>query len=397
MNQKIIVIGAGIVGLAISRELLMRGYKDVTIIEKENQIASHQSSRNSGVMHAGLYYKPGSLKAELSRSGINKMKKYCRNRDIKFEECGKIVVAKNHSEIENLNKLYERGLANNLEGIRKLKSKEILQREPYICAKNAILVPEESIVSYSEVAKNFLYDVKNLGGKIFLNTKIIKIKETLNEKELTSENNLKFKGDILISSTGLYSDKFARMLGFNINKKQIIPFRGEYFCLKKEYNYFVKNLIYPVPDPKFPFLGVHFTRMINNNVEAGPNAVLALSREGYTWGNINIFEFLESLNFPGLRNFIIKHPMITLNEFLRSISKEIFVKSLKEFIPELTLDMFIKTQSGVRAQLMDISGNLIQDFDILKRNNCIAILNAPSPAATSSLAIAKYVVNFLNK
>ena len=397
MNQKIIIIGAGIVGLAICRELLIRGYKNVSIIDKEKKIASHQSSRNSGVMHAGLYYKPGSLKSKLSRIGIKQMKEFCRKKSINFDECGKIVIAKNDFEIENLNNLYERGITNKLEGIKKINPSEIQSIEPYIKAKAGILVPEESIVNYEEVAKKILEDIRDMGGKVFLNTKIVDLKETLNEKILISNQKITFKADIVISSTGLYSDRIAKLLGFNFNEKKIIPFRGEYYCLKKEYKYFVNNLIYPVPNPNFPFLGVHLTRMITGEIEAGPNAVLALSREGYTWGNINIYELLESLIFPGLRNFIFKYPKTTLDELMRSISKDLFVNSLKEFIPDLDLNMFNKGESGVRAQLMDISGKLIQDFDILYNKNCVAILNAPSPAATSSLAIAKYVSNFLNK
>tara|TARA_B100000212_G_scaffold285284_1_gene225752 strand:+ start:5669 stop:6862 length:1194 start_codon:yes stop_codon:yes gene_type:complete len=397
MNKRIIIIGAGIVGLAICRELLLSGFKKVTIIEKEKSIASHQSSRNSGVMHSGLYYQPGSLKAKLSREGICYMKSYCINKKINFEECGKIVIAKNKQELPYLEKLFEKGKKNKLKGLKKISFKDINKIEPYVQGISGILVPEESIVSYREVADKFLEDILSLGGELFLNTKIVKLEENNDYKILFSSKKERFEGDIIISSSGLYSDKVSEYLGFRTNDKKIIPFRGEYYCLKNEYRYFVNNLIYPVPDPKFPFLGVHFTRLINGEVEAGPNAVLALAREGYEWNKINLSELTESLNFPGLRNFIFKHPMVTVNEFLRSINKNIFINSLKEFIPELRSDMFIKGESGVRAQLMDISGNLIQDFVILNKNNCISILNAPSPAATSSLAIAKYVVAFLNK
>lgn len=397
MNQRIIIIGGGIVGLAITRELLLNGYKKVTIIDKEKSIATHQSSRNSGVMHAGLYYKPASLKAKLSRLGIKYMKEYCKKNKIDFDECGKIVIAKSKSEIQELDNLFAKGKKNNLEGIQIISSKEINLREPHVNGIKGILVPEESIVSYLDVANKFLEDIKNLGGKLILNTKIIQLEEKMFSKRLISANNESFEADIVIASSGLYSDKVSQMLGFKIDNKKIIPFRGEYYCFKKEYRYFVKNLIYPVPNPNFPFLGVHFTRMINGDVEAGPNAILALAREGYNWNKINLSELADSLRFIGLRKFILKYPKTTFSEFLRSINKKIFINSLKEYIPDLESNMFLKGQSGVRAQLMNINGDLIQDFDIYNNKSFISILNAPSPAATSSIAIAKYVFNFLQK
>ena len=397
MNQRIIIIGAGIVGLAICRELLLKGFKQVTILDKEKSIASHQSSRNSGVMHAGIYYKPGSLKAQLSRSGIEYMKRYCKNKKINFEECGKIIVAKNKKEIPFLEELLEKGKKNKLKGIKKISPKEINQREPFVKATSGILVPEESIVNYLEVSNKFLDDILNLGGKIILNTKIIKLEDNLNSKVLISSKKERFETDIIIASSGLYSDKVSELLGFKTKGKKIIPFRGEYYSFKKEYRYFVKNLIYPVPNPSFPFLGVHFTKMISGDVEAGPNAVLAMAREGYNWNTINPSELFESLKFPGLRNFIFKYPKTTLSEFMKSISKNLFIKSLKEYIPDLEFNMFIKGDSGVRAQLMDERGNLMQDFEISHKENYISILNAPSPAATSSIAIAKYVTNYLKK
>ena len=397
MEKKIIIVGGGIVGLAIGRELLLKGCKNITILEKEQTIASHQSARNSGVMHSGLYYKPGSLKATLSREGIKLLKEFCTAKKIKFEECGKVVIAKNKSEKNELNNLYERGKKNELNGIQKIDMKKVNQIEPHLIGVEGLLVPEEGIVNYREVANSFMEDIKNMGGQIFLNTKVVKIIESKNSKILISSLKKRFETDIIISSSGLYSDKTAELLGFQLNQKKIIPFRGEYYFLKEEYKYLVKNLIYPVPNPKFPFLGVHFTRMINNDVEAGPNAVLALSREGYKWSDINLEELVESLKFKGLINFIVKYPKTTINEFIRSLSKEIFTKSLQEYIPEINSNMLNKGESGVRAQLMNESGNLIQDFDIVHKNNNIAILNAPSPAATSSLSIAKHIAEYIDK
>lgn len=397
MNNNVAIIGGGIVGLAIGRELLLRGYKDIKIIEKEGGIASHQSSRNSGVMHSGLYYKPGSLKAKLSREGIKLLKEFCINKKIKFEECGKVVIAKNISEKAELNNLFEKGKRNELIGIEKITMKTVNQREPNVIGVEGLLVPEEGIVNYREVANCLMDDIKNMGGQIFLNTRIVRLDESNNSQILISSQKEKFEADIIISSSGLYSDKTAELLGFKLKQKQIIPFRGEYYCLKEKYRNLVSHLIYPVPNPKFPFLGVHFTRMINGEVEAGPNAVLALSREGYSWRDINLLELFDTLKFKGLTNFIYKYPKTTFGEVMRSFNKEIFTKSLQEFIPEINSNMLIKGEPGVRAQLMNETGDLIQDFDIVHKKNKIAILNAPSPAATSSLSIARYIAEFIQK
>lgn len=394
--MKLIIIGAGIVGLAIARELARKGYKDIVILEKESEIASHQSSRNSGVMHAGLYYKPGSLKAKFSREGINLMKSYCNEHSISWEECGKIVVAKSSKESERLNKLFERGKRNNLKGISKLSKQEILQKEPYVNCSEGILVPEESIVNYKEVAQSYFKEIKALGVELKFNSEFKELKEEKSNLRITLKDGSTYETDNIISSSGLYSDLVAKNLGIDIDNQKILPFRGEYYLLKKEYSYLVNGLIYPIPNPEFPFLGVHFTKMINGMIEAGPNAVLALAREGYDWGTINLGEFAESITFSGLRNFILKYPFITIGEIARSLSKELFVNSLKELIPDIKKEMLVKSPAGIRAQLMNKSGDLIQDFDIRVNKNVISILNAPSPAATSSLAIAKYVVKYLD-
>ena len=394
--KRIIIIGAGIVGLSLAREFLRRGHKKVLLIEKEKEIAKHQSSRNSGVMHAGLYYKPGSLKSKLCRDGINLMKSYCDNNSIKWEECGKIVIAKNTLEENRLNELFERGIKNNLKGIQKIKSKQISNFEPYVRANNAIYVPEESIVNYKEVAKSYLKEIIASGGSIKYFSKVKKIKNFKNKKVIYLDNDEVLDADVLISSSGIFSDKLTEMMGIGIDNQKILPFRGEYYLLKDEFKYLVKGLIYPVPDPSFPFLGVHFTKMIDGRVEAGPNAVLALAREGYNWRTINMKELIESISYVGLRKFILKYPFITLGEISRSFSKTLFVESLRKLIPDVNERMFYRGSSGIRAQLMNKDGDLIQDFDIKIKDNLISILNAPSPAATSSLAIAKYVAEYLD-
>ncbi len=394
--KKIVIIGAGIIGLSLALELLKRGNKKVLLLEKENEIAKHQSSRNSGVMHAGLYYKPGSLKSKLCRDGINLMKSYCNKNAIKWDECGKIVIAKNSLEENRLNDLFERGIKNNLKGIQKIGSKQISNLEPYVKSENAIYVPEESIVNYKEVANSYLNEIIAYGGTIRYFSKVIKIKNVNSKTVIHLENDELIYADVLISSSGMFSDKLTEMMGIEIDNQKILPFRGEYYFLKDEFRYLVKGLVYPVPDPSFPFLGVHFTKMIDGKVEAGPNAVLALAREGYNWRTINVEELIESISYVGLKRFILKYPFITLGEISRSFSKTLFVESLKKLIPDVNERMFYRGSSGIRAQLMNPEGDLIQDFDIKIKGNLVSILNAPSPAATSSLAIAKYVAEYID-
>ncbi len=394
-NSKVIIIGGGILGLSLSRRLLLEGYKNITLLEKESTFANHQSSRNSGVMHAGLYYKPGSLKAKLSRKGISLMKTYCNEHNIQWDECGKIVVATDNSEIQRLDDLYRRGKKNNLKGIKMINSREANSYEPYVEAKKAIFVPEESIVDYKKVAKKYQEEILALGGSIKYKSKVLGINNLNSKQEIVLENGELINSEVIISTAGLYSDRVTKMLGIDIENKQTLPFRGEYFLLKPEYEYLVKGLIYPVPNPKLPFLGVHFTRMIGGGVEAGPNAVLAMAREGYDWKTINMSEFYESITYPGLHKFILKYPLITAGEIIRSLSKQLFVKSLKKLIPEIRADMITYGPAGIRAQLMNLEGSLEQDFDIRIKGNFISVLNAPSPAATSSLSIADYIAKFI--
>ncbi len=394
-SKRIVIVGGGILGLSIARNFLLKGFKNLTLLEKEECVANHQSSRNSGVMHAGLYYDPKSLKANLSRKGIVMMKDFCNENLISWEECGKVVVATEENEIERLDKLYKRGTTNGLKGIKKINSKEVNLIEPYVDAKAAILVPEESIVNYKKVASKYEEEIVSLGGEIKCSSKVIGIKHLIDSEELLLENGEIISGEVIISTAGLYSDKIAKMLRFDIDKKQTLPFRGEYYLLKPEYEYLVKGLIYPVPNPTLPFLGVHFTKMIDGGVEAGPNAVLALAREGYDWKTINLFELYESLSYSGLQKFVLKYPLITAGEVIRSLSKQVFVKSLKKLIPDISGKMITKGPAGIRAQLMNNNGGLEQDFDIRINGNVISVLNAPSPAATSSLSISEYIVELL--
>ncbi len=394
--KKIVIIGGGIVGLAIGRELIRKGHKDIEIIEKEKDIALHQSARNSGVMHAGLYYSPGSLKANLSRKGINMMKSYCTKNDIPWEECGKVVIANEPNQLNSLGELFQRGTKNGLLGLERLNKRQINNKEPYVDALEGLLVPEESIVNYRDVAKKYYQEITCGNGLVHLSSEVNHIKNNKNGvKKIFLKNGEILNADIIIIASGLYTDKLTNLVGIDIENKQILPFRGEYYLLKKEYDYLVKGLIYPVPNPQLPFLGVHFTKMIDGNVEAGPNAVLALAREGYSWRIINPMELYESIKYPGLRKFILKYPLVTIGEVARSLSKQIFVNSLKKLIPCIESNMLTRGSAGIRAQLMNQTGDLIQDFDIRVDGDFISILNAPSPAATSSLAIAEYVVKYI--
>ena len=393
--KSVVIIGGGIVGLAIARELILKGYKNTTILEKESDIAIHQSSRNSGVMHAGLYYPPGSLKSKLSREGIILMKSYCKKNQIRWLECGKIVVAKNQAEEEKLIKLFQKGLRNKLKDIEIISSKQVSYLEPYVDAYKAIRVPEESIVNYKEVAKSFLREILSKGGSIKYNSKVVNIEDAkFCEKRLKISSGEYFDADIIISASGLYSDKVSKMLGLDIDQQQIIPFKGEYYYFKEDYKYLVKNLVYPIPKDEFPFLGAHFTKMIDGGLEVGPNAVLSHSREGYNWYNMNIPELIDSITYPGLRNFLMMYPETSFEEISRSIFKNLFVKKLKDIVPDINGSMLVKTNPGIRAQLMKRNGELVKDFDIRIKKNIISVLNAPSPAATSSIAIAKYIVKY---
>ncbi len=393
--KSVVIIGGGIVGLAIARELIFKGYKKLTILEKEQDIAMHQSSRNSGVMHAGLYYSPGSLKSKLSREGIVLMKSYCKKFNINWIECGKIVVAKKESEEERLIRLFEKGLRNKLKDIEIISSKQVSHLEPYVDAYKAIRVPEESIVNFKEVAKSFLNEILSKGGSIKYNTKVVNIEDSKNhDKRLKLSSGEYFDADIIISASGLYSDKVSKMLGIDIDQQQIIPFKGEYYLFKEDYKYLVNNLVYPVPKEEFPFLGAHFTKMIDGELEVGPNAVLSYSREGYNWDNIKINELIDSIKYPGLRNFLVKYPKTTFEEIFRSLFKKLFVKNLRNLVPDTNENMLVKASPGIRAQLMKRNGELVKDFDIRIKENIISVLNAPSPAATSSIAIAKYIVKY---
>lgn len=396
LNQyDIIFIGGGIVGTASALKLLEKKQLRILLLEAEDSLAKHQTGNNSGVIHSGLYYKPGSLKALNCTHGREMLYRFCEEHSIPHERCGKIVVATDESELPQLKMLEERGIENGLQGIKRLSKEEIKEFEPHANGIEALYVPQTGIVDYTAVTNKYAKLIIKIGGDIKLNSKAVSIKVNCNQIVVQTEED-EFKSKYLVNCGGLYSDKIAKMSGVNPDVK-IIPFRGEYYELKKERQHLVKNLIYPVPDPHFPFLGVHFTRMILGGVEAGPNAVLAFKRTGYKKTDIDIYQIAEMLLYPGFWKMAKKHYKMGWEEFKRSFSKKLFVKSLQKLIPELTEDDIVPGGAGVRAQALDRNGKLLDDFRIIQTDKMIHVLNAPSPAATASLSIGNTISDMIIK
>ncbi|WP_373398399.1 L-2-hydroxyglutarate oxidase [Algoriphagus halophilus] len=386
MIYDIVIVGGGIVGLATGLKILQSNPAlKIALLEKEDQLAKHQTGNNSGVIHSGLYYKPGSLKATNCINGYHELIQFCEEEKIPYEITGKVVVATKDEQIPLLNNLLERGLQNGLTGTRSITIDELKEYEPHCTGVAAIHVPQTGIVDYFNVAIAYGRKILQAGGEIFLNHKVLTInhKDNINYIE-TSKG--QFQCKLVINCAGLYSDKVAQMNESDPIDVKIIPFRGEYYKLKKEKEYLVKNLIYPVPDPNFPFLGVHYTRMKKGGVEAGPNAVLAFKREGYKKSQINLAELAESLAWPGFQKVAAKYWQTGFGELYRSFSKAAFTKALQELIPEIQSSDLEDGGAGVRAQACDRTGGLLDDFAIRESAHAINVLNAPSPAATSSLS-----------
>jgi L-2-hydroxyglutarate oxidase len=392
MKYDYVIIGGGIVGLASAYHILkQQPHAKLALLEKESAVAAHQTGHNSGVIHSGIYYKPGSLKAQNCIDGYNMMVDFCAEHGIKFDLCGKLIVAVNDSELPELEKLYNRGHENGLTKISYVSKEQIADYEPHLNGVKAIHVPYTGIIDYTEVCEKLAELVTQMGGEIYLNHKAEDIVVEQDYTQIVTPFKT-FTTSTLVNCAGLYCDKVAELAGEKIDTK-IIPFRGEYFMLKPEKRYLVKNLIYPVPDPNFPFLGVHFTRMIHGDIEAGPNAVFAFKREGYLKSDVDLEEMFESLAWPGFQKVAAKYWKTGIGEFYRSFSKSAFTKALQRLIPEVQEDDLITAESGVRAQACDRSGGLLDDFKIIERANAIHVLNAPSPAATSSLSIGKTIAS----
>ena len=393
--MNIAIVGGGIVGLALGYKLSKVKGNKVHVYEKEKEVGFHQSGRNSGVLHCGLAYKPGSLKAKLAVSGIKQMVKYCVDYKINHDVCGKIVVASNEDEAKLLENTAQRGNLNGLKGLKYLNNRELKDREPFVSSHKTLLVPEEGIVDYKGVMISMKENIINSGGNVFLDTKIEKVEENKNFIYINKNSSINY--NTIIYTTGLQSDINFKKFTNNKLKAKIVPFRGEYYTLEEHAKKLVNHLVYPVGNPKFPFLGVHFTRMINGDREVGPNAVLAFKREGYKNTDISISEMLDYLSYLGFLKFIGKNFLFSLNEFSTSILKSSFLKKTQKLIPDISSSDIKSGPAGVRAQGIDHKGNLMMDFDIKTHKNQIHVINAPSPAATSALSIADYIIKYYIK
>jgi L-2-hydroxyglutarate oxidase len=388
----ITVIGGGIVGLATALRIKeQKPSLKLLLLEKENEVAKHQTGHNSGVIHSGLYYKPGSLKATNCIRGYQMLIDFCNREGVPYDLCGKIVVATSEDQKPLLRNLYERGLQNGLVKNKMISKAEIREIEPHVTGTEGIWVPYTGIIDYKSVSEKYAECLQKLDGEIRFGEKIIDIKNRNTHSEVVSATGKIFETRLIVNCAGLYSDKIAQLTQPENIKVRIIPFRGEYYKLVPEKQHLVKNLIYPVPDPNFPFLGVHFTRMIEGGVEAGPNAVFAFRREGYHKTDLNFQELMESLAWPGFRKVATKYWKTGMGEYYRSFSKAAFTKALQGLIPEIQSEDLVPGGAGVRAQACDYDGGLLDDFSIIENKNAINICNAPSPAATSSLSIGQTV------
>lgn len=384
--MRICIIGGGIVGLATTLRLRQKfPTANLTLLEKEAAFGQHQSTHNSGVLHAGLYYKPGSIKARMAVEGIQLMAEYCRARGVAHEICGKLVVAVDAAEVGRLKNLHERGRLNGLAGLEWLEAEAIREIEPNAAGVAALRVPQEGIVDYAAVVRAMVEDARGAGADLQTGAKVIRIlREGAGWRVISTADEV--VADFIVNCAGLHSDRVSALAGEK-RLTRIVPFRGEYYELKPERAHLVRHLIYPVPDPTFPFLGVHFTRLIHGGVEAGPNAILATSREGYRKTDFNVADLYDALAFTGLWRFMRKHAGMCRDEVLRSFSKRLFCDSLRRLVPAITEADLAPGGAGVRAQAMTPAGELVQDFELIERPNALHVLNAPSPAATASLAI----------
>jgi L-2-hydroxyglutarate oxidase len=385
-----VMIGGGIVGLATA-VLLGQKYPEarLLVVEKESDWAAHQTGNNSGVIHSGIYYKPGSFKAQFCRAGSQSMVEFCQKHNIDHEVCGKVIVATEPEEIPLLENLYQRGLQNGIQ-VARISAEQVKEIEPHVSCLAGVRVFSTGIVNYKQVCQKYVELVQVQGGELRLNTKVEKI-ITTPQQQVIETNQGSFETRYVINCAGLHSDRIARLGQVDPGAK-IVPFRGEYYELKPEKRYLVKTLIYPVPNPNFPFLGVHFTRMIDGSVHAGPNAVLSLKREGYKKTDFDLRDFTEVMTYPGFWKLAAKHADQGIQEMIRSFSKAAFVRSLQRLIPEVQSDDLVPTHAGVRAQALMTDGKLIDDFLMVKGDRAMHVCNAPSPAATSSLEIGKAIV-----
>jgi L-2-hydroxyglutarate oxidase len=389
-SKRVIIVGGGIVGLATALKLGRRlpGLA-ITVLEKEDAVARHQTGNNSGVLHCGLYYKPGSAKARLAVTGVQEMIAFCREQNVPHEVCGKLVVAADDSELPRLEALYERGRQNGLQGLKLLKPEEMREIEPHVGGVAALRVPQEGIVDYPSVCAVLLKKIQAQAGRVVTRAKVIGLRP-VPTGWLAQTTGGEFAADFIVNCAGLHCDRVSELAGER-REVRVVPFRGEYYKIKPERQFLVRHLIYPVPDPQFPFLGVHFTRLIEGGIEAGPNAVLAFAREGYRKADINLRDLADALGFSGLWRFLGRHKRMCWEELKRSFSKRLFCQALQRLVPEIRQNDLETGGAGVRAQAMSPDGTLVQDFHFVRRQNALHVLNAPSPAATASLAIGEEI------
>lgn len=394
MKADILIVGAGIIGLSTAYQLSeINPSKKIIVLDKESRAAEHQTGHNSGVIHSGIYYRPGSYKAEFAKNGSASMIEFCKTHNIEYNQCGKVIVATEEEEIERMRNLYERGLENGLD-VTLLDGEEVRKIEPYVNTVGGIRVKNTGIVNFREVTEKYgeLF-VKN-GGEIHYNNKVEAIKNNADTIEVTTNKTI-YEVGYLVNCAGLYSDKLAKLSGIDTDVK-IIPFRGEYFKLNEDVKKYVKTLIYPVPNPELPFLGVHFTNMIGGGVDVGPNAVLGFKKEAYKKIGFDKSETLEILTFPGLYRMGLKNVKEAIGEYYRSFNKKAFVKAARKLIPLIKAEDITPMEAGVRAQAMKPDGTLLDDFYFEENDRSIHVLNAPSPAATCSIEIGKEIAQRFN-
>lgn len=389
-RTRFLIIGGGLVGLGAAYRMGEK-FPDAEIIvcEKEDGVARHQSGNNSGVLHSGLYYKPGSLKARLAVTGIRQMVEFCQTHHIAHEICGKLVVATNEEEVPRLRDLHERGTKNGLEGLKWMKPEEFREIEPHAAGVAALRVPQEGITDYPAVARALAAIIESRGGRVVTGARVNRLRRLSDGWTAETEKGA-FDASLVINCAGLHSDRVTELTG-NRREVRIVPFRGEYFKIRKERQSLVRHLIYPVPDPKFPFLGVHYTRLIHGGVECGPNAVLAFAREGYKKSDIRVADLWDALTYAGLWRFLGRYPRMCFDELRRSFSKRLFCASLQKLVPDIRIEDLEEGGAGVRAQAMSPNGDTLQDFHFVSSPRALHVVNAPSPGATASLAIGEEI------
>lgn len=391
-SERVAVVGGGIIGVAVARRLLQRdpGTR-VTVFEKEPELARHQTGHNSGVVHAGLYYVPGSLKAELCRRGGAMIKAVCEQHELPYEECGKVVVALDATELGRLDDIEDRARQNGVPGLRRLSGEELREVEPHVRGVAALHSPHTAVVDYAAVTRALAGEARQAGAVVRLASPVTGLRQR-GEEVLVASAQGEHAVDRVIVCAGLQVDRVASLAGDDADPR-IVPFRGEYYLLAPQRRSLVRGLVYPVPDPRYPFLGVHLTRRVDGEVMVGPNAVLALAREGYRWRHVNARDLWQTVAWPGFRRFGRQHWRTGVAEMRGSLSRRRFVAAARQYVPELSTDDVVDGPSGVRAQALARDGSLVDDFRLTRRGRVVSVRNAPSPGATSSLAIAERVVD----